>query len=246
MKIFVLHYSKLTDRKAYIVEHFKQQNLHCEFVERFDKEEITDTEMSRFQIYNNKPGYDNKAGISLFLKHTFVFQEIMDKYDSAIIFEDDVILCDNFMEKLNQYMAELPDDYDMLYIGDGCQMHIPSSKLEPNKHVYIRNHGECASRCTDSYVVSKKGAKKMCDYIQTINYKINEPIDWWLNRASRETVCKVYWAEPTIVTQGSKNGTFTSSIDLSTTTAATTTTTNTQRKIKMILTYNRFKPMKNS
>jgi hypothetical protein len=42
--------------------------------------------------------------------------------------------------------------------------------------------------------------------------KINLPIDWWLNVASRDNDFKVYWAEPTIVTQGSQNGLFKTSL----------------------------------
>jgi len=37
---------------------------------------------------------------------------------------------------------------------------------------------------------------------------IKLPIDWWLNVAARYNNFKVYWAEPTIVTQGTQNGTF--------------------------------------
>lgn len=42
-------------------------------------------------------------------------------------------------------------------------------------------------------------------------YKITLHIDLWLNVVARDNNFKVYWAEPTIVTQGSENGTFKSS-----------------------------------
>jgi hypothetical protein len=64
--------------------------------------------------------------------------------------------------------------------------------------------GDGCGRCTDSYLVSKKCAIKLCKYINNITYKIN----WWLNRAARDINFKVYWAEPTITTQGSENGFF--------------------------------------
>lgn len=44
--------------------------------------------------------------VSLILKHFWVYKEIYIKYDCA----------DNFVEILDKYMAELPADYDMLFI----------------------------------------------------------------------------------------------------------------------------------
>ena len=118
---------------------------------------------------------------------------------------------------VNKYMNELPKDYDMLFIGNGCNFHIEESKLIYNKNIYEKSlyptswGGNGATRCTDSYIVSKKCANKICEYINNLKYKINLPIDWWLNVAARDNIFKVYWAEPTIVTQGTQNGLFTSS-----------------------------------
>jgi len=43
MKIFVLHYSKLTQRKRFILEQFERHGItEYEFIERFDKDEITE------------------------------------------------------------------------------------------------------------------------------------------------------------------------------------------------------------
>ena len=106
-----------------------------------------------------------------------------------------------------------PKDFDMLFIGDGCNLHYEKHKLIPNKNIYQKClyptswGGDGASRCADSYIISKKCANKLCEYIKKCN-KINLPIDWWLNVAARDNDFKIYWAEPTIVTQGSQNGLF--------------------------------------
>jgi hypothetical protein len=43
--------------------------------------------------------------------------------------------------------------------------------------------------------------------MRNLKEKISEVgIDWWLNGAARDCKFKVYWAEPTIVTQGSQTG----------------------------------------
>lgn len=209
MKIFVLHYSKLTDRKKHILEQFKKHNItDYEFVEKYDKDEITYNESSLFF-----PGY-KKSTMSLHLKHIFVYKEIAEKYDCALIFEDDVILSDNFTDIFNKYMCQLPQDYDMLFIGDGCGLHIEKDKINHKQNIYKKCNypthwgGDGVTRCCDSYIVNRKCARKICDYINNLQDKIYHAVDWWLNIAARDNDFKVYWAEPTIVTQGSQNGTF--------------------------------------
>jgi len=218
MKIFVLHYAKLTERKRHIIEQFKKHGItDYEFIEKFDKYLITDDECPEFsRDYIN----DRRAELSLHLKHIYIYRlMVRENYDQVLIFEDDVILSEGFMPLLNLYMTQLPKDYDMLFIGDGCNLHIPISMQTPNKYIYEKClhetawGGNGAAKCTDSYIISNMCAKKICDYIDTLitavdTKKINLPADWWLNQVARELTLKVYWAEPTIVTQGSQNGTY--------------------------------------
>lgn len=208
MKIFVLHYSKLIERKHNILAQFRAQNItDFEFIELFDKDNITESQSNAFE-----PSYD-KAIMSLFLKHQHVYKQITEKYEHVLILEDDVILCNNFMNVLYSYYNQLPNDYDMLFIGDGCNLHIDSNKIIPNVNIYKKDVSkENSSKCTDSFIISKRCANKLCEYANNLQKKINLPIDWWLNIVARETNCNVYWAEPTIVTQGSQRGIYNSSI----------------------------------
>lgn len=210
MKIFVLHYSKLIDRKKCIIEQFQKNNItNYEFVENYDKDDLTSDEINMFIDNYRKPT------MSLFLKHIYVFRQIAEKYENALIFEDDVILSHNFIDKFNNYYNQLPDDYDMLFIGNGCNLHIESHKILPNINIYEKCLNETdwggngCTRCSDSYVINKKCAIKL---INSLKYKIDLQIDFWLNMAARYNNLKVYWAEPTIVTQGSQNGTYNSTI----------------------------------
>jgi len=211
MKIFVIHYKKLTNRKQFILSQFEKYNISdYEFIE-IDRDELNHHNISMFQ-----KNYDN-AAIAISLSHFYAYKQISDKYDNGLIFEDDVVLSDNFIEKINNYITELPKDYDMLFIGDGCNLHIEQDKLIPNKYIYEKClyptswGGDGAGRCTDSYLVNKECAKTICKYINNLSYKINLPFDWWLNIAARDNKFKVYWSEPTIVTQGTQNGLFLSS-----------------------------------
>jgi GR25 family glycosyltransferase involved in LPS biosynthesis len=205
MKVFVIHYKVLIDRKKHILEQFQKHNItDYEFIE-IDRDELHNQNIDMFQ--------ENycKCQIAISLSHFYAYKQISEKYENALIFEDDVILSTNFTDILNKYINQLPEDYDMLFIGNGCNLHIENDKLLPNKYIYEKYGVGGITRCTDSYIISKKCAIKICDYINNLTYKINLPIDWWLNIAGRDNNIKAYWAEPTIVTQGTQNGLFQSS-----------------------------------
>ena len=135
-----------------------------------------------------------------------------------MIFEDDVILSSNFNNIFDNCLKQLPTTYDMLFIGGGCNLHIPKSMLKEDTFIYRKGTeetewgGNGCTRCVDSYLVSKKCASQLTNYIELIkqgkNKKINILSDWWLNIVAKELNFEVYWAEPTIVTQGSHNNTF--------------------------------------
>lgn len=212
MKIFVLHYSKLVNRKKHMLEQFKKQGIiDYEFIEKYDKEDLQDSDMLLFDKCMKK------SMMSLINKHFYAYKLILENFESALILEDDVILNDNFIEKLNKYMLQLPENFDMLFIGDGCNLHIEKDKLIQNKNVYEKclyssNYGyDGLTRCSDSYIISKNCANKLCEYIKNLKCEINVPSDWWLNIAAKDNNFNVYWAEPTIVTQGSQTGKFQSS-----------------------------------
>jgi len=211
MKIFVVHYKKLIDRKDFIINQFKKYNItDYEFIE-IDRDELEGYDLS---IFENIPN----SFIAIGLSHMYAYNQIKDNYDEALIFEDDVILCDNFIDIFNNYLTQLPKDYDMLFIGDGCNLHIQKDNLISNKNIYKKClyptswGGDGCTRCIDSYLVSKKCAIKICEYIDNIKYnskyKINTTTDWWLNIVARNIILQIYWAEPTIVMQGTENGIF--------------------------------------
>jgi glycosyl transferase family 25 len=208
MRIFVIHYKKLINRKLFILSQFKKYNItDYEFIE-IDRDDLNNHNISIFQKkYNN-------CQMAISLSHFYAYKEISHKYDNGLILEDDAILSNNFTDILNKYMDQLPKNYDMLFIGDGSNLHIEKNKLIPNQNIYEKClyptlwGGNGCSRCSDSYIISKKCANKLCEYINNLNYKIKLPIDWWLNVAARDNNFNVYWAEPTIVTQGTQNGLF--------------------------------------
>jgi GR25 family glycosyltransferase involved in LPS biosynthesis len=200
MKIFVIHYAKLGYRKTHIVNQFAKCN-------------ITDYEFIEIEKDDNAIFQENysEREISISIKHFYAYKQISENYEYGLIVEDDVLFCDDFVNVFNRYMAQLPENYDMLFLGDGCNLHIEPDVVIPNQNIYEKClyptswGGDGASRCVDSYVVSKKCATQLCHYIENLSYKLNLPIDWWLNVAARDNNFTVYWGEPTIVAQRKRN-----------------------------------------
>jgi len=204
MKVFVIHYTQYTDRKTHILREFEKHNIcNYVFIENYDKEDLTDSDRFNFEP-SLAPGK-----ISLVLKHIEAYRRISTE-DPALIVEDDVILQDGFMDTLEQYYRELPSDFDMCFIGSGGNLHIESNRIRKDIHIYEKmQHPK--TRCTDSYLITPVCAKNICEYFDTLHYKIPCNIDLWLNGVIGEINAKIYWAEPTIVTQGSETGLFTPS-----------------------------------
>lgn len=208
MKVFVLHYSFLTERKSFMLKQLNDHNItDYEFIELFDIKDIE-------EIYKKRFDKISIGSASLSLKHYHVYELIANQYNEALILEDDAILCDGFMDKLKLYLTQVPKFYDMIFLGDGCNLHIPKEYQIDNLYVYKKDlypsiwGGEGCSRCTDSYIVSNKCAKKLTYLLNKMEEQIRDPNDFLLNILARWAKLNVYWVEPTIVTQGSVNGLF--------------------------------------
>jgi GR25 family glycosyltransferase involved in LPS biosynthesis len=213
MKIFVIHYKKLIERKEFIINQFKKYNItEYEFIE-IDRDELEGYDLSIFENISN-------PYMAIGLSHIYAYNKIKDNYDEALIFEDDVILCDNFINIFNYYLTQLPKDFDMLFLGSCCNLKIQEHNLIPNKHIYEKSleptewGGLGSTRALYSYLVSKKCAIKICKYIDSIKYKIDLATDQWINIVARDINLKMYWAEPTIAIQGSEIGIFEKSYDM--------------------------------
>ena len=220
MKVFVLHYTKLKERRQHIEKQLAKYDFDVEFITDYDKEDLSNADLELFDTEVVSP-----SEMSLIRKHISCYERICKEgLDHAMIFEDDVTLAANFKDKLENYMEQLPKVWDLFFIGEGgsCKFHVPDhiiKKQPPGTNVFYKSNyssswgGSGASRCADSYVVSNRGAYKMLGYLDRPEYKIAKEADHLLNEIALFSILKVYWAEPTLVTQESDNGKFQTSLD---------------------------------
>jgi GR25 family glycosyltransferase involved in LPS biosynthesis len=210
MKVYVIHYKKLVERKANILRQFDRFGItDYEFID-IDRSEIDNYEITKYFDRNHLV----PAQIAITLSHIEAYKRIVDNnYEEALILEDDAIMSDDFGEIFQRYLNELSIEpyYDMLFLGDGCNLHMPVHKQIKGKHIYHKCiessywGGDGATKCVDSYLVSNSCAKKICEYVADIERKpiIVGTIDHWLNYVIKCYDMVIFWAEPTIVTQSS-------------------------------------------
>ena len=203
MKTYVMHYTPLVDRRKHIDRQLRKQNIDAVFIE---------TEEGP-GIYKNL----DKGPISLFKKHIHTWVAISNGSDPyALILEDDAVLAHDFSAKLDHYISQLPPDFDMLFVGNGLSdnyhLNIPAGTIGIRTPYTDNAPFNGITRCTDSYVLSKACAYRMLQYLHAVPV-IDLPADHWMNMvACNMNFSKVYWAEPTIVSQGSEIGLFNSSL----------------------------------
>jgi hypothetical protein len=180
MKVYVLHYTPLTDRKIHIDSEIKKNGLDADFIETEEGPGNFSTKLSY-------------ARVSLFKKHIEAWKRISEGSDTKyLIIEDDAIFDDDFDVKFNTYLSQLPSNFDMLFIGSGCDLHINIPPGTIGLYPW--------TRCTDSYVISPTCAQQMLRLVD--DNEIDDPVDHWMNKVIKQIDLKVYWAEPTIVRQG--------------------------------------------
>jgi len=229
-KIFIVHYKKLVDRKKYLnlaLQYFADKNK-LEFVEDYDRDFIKDYDTMYYKneflwndrvknLYKEEPKYrDLKfSEICNSLSHLEAMKRILKQdLDNAIILEDDVIINDDFLNKINIFKKEMGNQfkkYDLGFFGTSFSMNILddanlSESIKVDTNTYIKIPGK--TRCVDGYLITKDAAKKILDNIKEIVL----PFDFELNYFLKKLNMNIYWYDPGFISQGSQTGQYKSSI----------------------------------
>jgi GR25 family glycosyltransferase involved in LPS biosynthesis len=98
--------------------------------------------------------------------HTRLIEKtISDNEKLFIIFEDDVELCDDFVNKLELVVNSLPDDWELLFLG-GWNV---GEKIKYNEFVDIANK----VYCMHAYMFKKETTNKLLNKFKEREYKVD-------------------------------------------------------------------------
>lgn len=224
IKTVVLHYKPLNERKKNMIQQLEKFGFSdYSFYESFDGNELTQDEIDQYCVRKHKDwktvakkialwniGIEtqkelNIAEVSLTIKFGKVFQELSQVDDECfIVFEDDVLLCEDFDKQFHYYLSNTPADWDVIYFGSGAQL--KPSRIVQGQTSYLMQHP--ASRCADSILLKKS---TICDLARTW-FPFHLISDWELGYQHSLHNHNIYWWEPSIVRQGSEYGVFKSTL----------------------------------
>jgi len=146
-------------------------------ISNFDDLNILKMEQPNFNINYEKEFKFAEVGVWSSNYDAWVnFLKTDKKY--LLIFEDDVSLVSNFLEKINEFILEMPENWDALFfsIPEGNQLHYYKSQEHdiglPNVcNLYQGNW-------LGAYMLNRSGAEKLIKDIE-LNI-INDPIDLYM------------------------------------------------------------------
>jgi len=217
-KIYIIHYTKLVDRRNYLESKFKKMNLNIEWVTQYDRENITESQIK--SVYEFDASYtdihiDPNTGdppirilrrpeIACYLSHYHCIKDHFDNnFEYTLVLEDDVIFEDDAFLKVTEILNKMPIDCDICYLGNGCNL--KPNNIENDKIFYENKFGVKAA---DSIIYTKRAVQFLYEKKRT-----HRPIDYHINTFRNQL--KIYWVEPPIFLQGSQNGIYKTAVQQS-------------------------------
>jgi len=206
-EIYIPHWSKLAKRKDYLVEHLDSRGINnYHFVECFDKEKWDLAQVKKdypkafgLTTSNTKLNYSE---ISLVLKYCWAIKDAHSNgYDSVLMLEDDVELHPDFVNLFNNFKNQLPEDWDLAWVGSCLNLH---ARTTPNQNVYRVN----GSRCTHAFIISKNCINKIIDDVDNVT----NAADHYFNEIIEKFNLNNYWFEPSLAEQNKSSEIFNTSV----------------------------------
>ena len=196
-KIYIIHYTKLTDRKVHMVKELNQwfPNVDYEFIEDFDQEDLTPEIIEEnFSLENFEQRFDRKmlrSEMSLCMKYKKAVSDISNSQDGEqfFILEDDVIFKEDplpYIEAMNSLCNSNNLNYDCVFLGEAW------IRKGDNRDIFgKKEHPATNGLCT---VLYKKDPLKRLDSLLKSG-KITQPMDWELNDRFKDLDFQVYWGK---------------------------------------------------
>lgn len=204
--ILVINPRDFVDRRRSIERQLQTVGLAYEFIHSFDICDLDSATTKRY--FTNSllsPGQRSCA-----LKHLQAMRLIVERdWQRALVLEDDAILGDRFVEGVRESLfesAKLGSPH-VLFIGSGGNQYTPRRLRVPGRRLYKSDRG----RLGEAYVLGSQAARLRVEWIESQGIPL--PIDNLFEQIDRERGVAMYWLEPPVVEQGSKDGHFRSVLE---------------------------------
>lgn len=208
MKAYIIHVSNAYDREKHMVAQLMNKKLNFSFILHGDKAELTEDVLRKYFSGKMK---DVSAMASCAYKHFLAYEDmIANNINYALILEDDIYLNKRFDTGLENICIEMQSDHlsnFIISLEDSNLKYVRGSIRKKGKFVYRNKY----NRMAGAYIIDLNAAKSMLSELERNRCYL--PVDWFHNHCSDQGIIDVYWAHPTLATQGSLNGKIKSMID---------------------------------
>lgn len=209
LRVHVAHYTRFVERRIHLENQLALSGLVAfepGWIEEFDREEIL-TEYEK-GVYGN-PSVINASVVSVILKHLRAFKAAAEsEVPYHLVLEDDVVIPRDFLGSLMVSLRQMPDDWEILFVGDGCNLRIPFWRRRTGKDVYFRGWkktwwgGAGTARCAAAYVIRPGFARRFLENPKSRPPFGDTAIDWLMAEVGYELKIRSYWSEPPLIRQG--------------------------------------------
>lgn len=196
-KIFVIHYTKLKDRKAHMLSELNSwfPDIDYEFIEEFDQEDLTDEIINEnFDLQDFEKKFERqmlRSEMSLCMKYKEAVNKIsnMDEGEEFFILEDDVIFKESpliYVDAMHDICDDNNINYDCVFLGEAW------IRRGDDRDVFgKKEHPATNGLCTVLY--KKRSLQRLNSLLQET--KITQPMDWELNDRFEDLDFQVYWGK---------------------------------------------------
>lgn len=111
------------------------------------------------------------GGLGVMLSYIELFKKISELDSPAITFEDDILIKEDFDDKLKLILSELPEDFDLCYLGY-CDVDAEGVKYSENLSI-----PKGRVLCLPALIVSPTGAKNILDLFKNLDNQIDTALN---------------------------------------------------------------------
>ena len=182
----VLNLLRRTDRREHIQKQFESSNIlrgAYEFFEAVDGHDIDTTNVNStiltptaseiLKKNNNQKQYGvdfTDGSFAILLTYIKLFEELVHNNHTALVFEDDICLESTFDSTLKKITNELPENFDLCYLG-----YCPGMDTTFEKYSDHLSKPVGQLNCLYGFIVSPSGSEKLLQ-LKPYNYQIDTEI----------------------------------------------------------------------
>ena len=190
--VYFINLDRSKDRYNKIVKRMKDEKLNYKRWKAVDGSLLDLDDLKKKNIIT-KDNKMIKGAIGCSLSHISLWKNALKERKNIIVLEDDVLIEKNFKKKLNKYLEQLPNNWDILYLGASNINGKKYSKnlLKPNK---MKNKNSTHNTGMYGMLINKRYLKKLI--------KNNEPIGGNIDKIIKNKLfdnSQIYICNPPII-----------------------------------------------